>query len=45
MKIDTEANQDLRFELKRMDARFTVFITGPREWEIKLAWEQLKSGV
>lgn len=41
-----EANQDLRFELKQMGARLTtVSITGPSEWEIELAWEQLKSGV
>lgn len=28
-----------------MGTRFTVFVTGLREWEIQLAWEQLKSGV
>lgn len=32
MKIETETNQDLRFELRRMGVRFTISLTGLRDW-------------
>lgn len=50
MKIETETNQDLRFELRRMGVRFTISLTGLRDWwggggGIRLEWEQLESGI
>lgn len=47
MKIETETNQDLRFELRRMGVRFTISLTGLRDWGggVRLEWEQLESGI
>lgn len=32
MKIEMETNQDLRFESRRMGVRFTISLTGLRDW-------------